>query len=235
MENDNKMIKKVFEFKATKEENGVYTAVITTSNIDRENEVLLANGMDPTEFEKSGTIFYNHDYDLPIAKNLSITKGRGRWTSKFKMAERPEDFEGQFFPDYIKTLIDQKIIKGVSVGFQPLEGRRPTKKDIKDYGEDIRRVITRWKLMEFSIAPLQSNTEAVITSVKSAVNDKTITKEIAENIIPDLYKEEIVEEVEEKEIEHIVIELSPQKKDIKEEVKKHVEIELARRKGQLYI
>lgn len=248
-----KMIKKTFEFECkSTDEAGVYEAVITTSQKDRDNEVLLSTGMDPSDFKKTGTVFYNHDYNLPIGKALEITKGRKRWTAKIKMAERPDGFEGEFFPEYIKTLMDQKIIRGISVGFLVEDSRRPTKKDTEDYGEDVWNIVTRWKLMEVSIVTIPSNINAVITSVKNL----DFPTEIANNIVPETYVKEveemdevdIIEEQEEKqaeinamkkgirdiekETEIVDIELSPAKK---RKIKEKVTIELAKRRGQLYI
>lgn len=218
-ENKNKRYKLLEIKKLEETEDRTYEAVITSSVIDRDNEVLISNGMDPTEFVKTGgTVFYNHNYDLPVGKATDIKKGRNRWTSKFKIADRPEDYQGDFFPDFVATLIDQGIIKGISVGFQVLQERLPTKKDIQDFGKNVRNVISKWKLLEYSVAPLNANTDALITSVKSAVKDNVITKETAKKYFPDIYiKKKINLEFERK-----------------PEIKKLVTIELFKKQGKLY-
>jgi len=56
------------------------------------------------------------------------------------------------------------VIRGVSVGFSEVEGgcRQATKIDKDHFGAAVSRVFSMWKLLEWSIAPLQSNPDALI-------------------------------------------------------------------------
>jgi hypothetical protein len=47
--------------------------------------------------------------------------------------------------------------------------RRATDIDKKKYGEDVKTIYSRWKLLEVSLAPLQANPEALITAVKKGI------------------------------------------------------------------
>jgi len=155
-----------------KEEGGAertFTATITTDQLDRDREVLVPDGMDPTEFRKSPTIFWNHMYDMPVGKALDINKSHSQWVSKAQIAARPKDFQGDFFPDFVWAMVSQNMISGVSVGFEPIEERKPTARDRKEHGDQIRNVVSKWKLLEWSIAPLQSNVGAVITAVSKGL------------------------------------------------------------------
>ncbi len=58
-----------------------------------------------------------------------------------------------------------------------MDSRYPSKKDIETYGGDIKTVYTRWKLLEWSIAPVQSNPEAVVTDIGKALNP-TVAKSL---------------------------------------------------------
>lgn len=220
------MLYKHLNIKTEKDtEDRVYTATITTQSLDRDNEVLLSSGMDSSEFEKTGgTIFFNHNYNQPVGKSLFIKRGQKKWISQFKIADRPADYQGDFFPDFVASLIDQGIIKGVSVGYQTLQERIPTKKDINEFGKGVRNVVSKWKLLEYSIAPLQANAEALI---KNFVDTKKITMEMAKMVLPTI---EI--ELKEKNKDIVEIELQPKMTDI---VKKKVEIQLLKKRGRLYI
>jgi hypothetical protein len=157
-----------------------FTATITAETIDRDREVLLPQGMIATEFNKSPTVFWNHDYNRPVGTCDKLTKLDTSWSAKARIASRPAEMQGEFFPDTVWALIDQGIVKGVSVGFEPIEYRNPTAKDRAKWGESVTRIISKWMLLEWSIAPLQANTDAVITAVGKGL----LTRDVAVKAYP---------------------------------------------------
>lgn len=143
-----------------------FTARITTDSLDRDGEVMIPQGMDATEFEKTGTIFWNHNYDIPVAKAAGkFTRLDGEVLSTAEFAKRPGDYQGEFFPDFARAMVSQGIVGGVSIGFIPVHSRDASNEDRKRFGDGTRRVHTRWKLLEWSIAPVQSNPDAVVVAV----------------------------------------------------------------------
>lgn len=153
----------------------LFTARITKEVLDRDGEVLLPGGMDASEFDQSGAIFFNHDYSKPVAapvgklqKTANDIIGRGRFM------KRVEGDNGDFLPDYVRSFVTTMAREGrsagVSIGFAPLESRAPTKKDREVYGGGITRVFTRWKLLEWSIAPVQANQDAYVTTMGKSLN-----------------------------------------------------------------
>jgi len=149
-----------------------FTAAISTNAVDRDGEVLIPQGMDATEFTKNPVVFYNHNYDRPIAKQVGkFKRGNNEIVATAEFAKRPDDFEGAWFPDEIRGLVNAGVVKGVSVGFQEQEGgtREATKADIENYGDGVRRVFNAWKLLEWSVAPLQSNPNALIQASHKGV------------------------------------------------------------------
>jgi len=175
-------------------------AVISTESIDRDGEVLVSAGMDTTEFDHNPIVFYNHDYAQPVGKVINIRRGKNQIDATIEFAKRPDDFNGSYFPEFVKSLVQQGIVKGVSVGFVPKPGgvRKASKKDREDYGEDVRQVFSKWKLLEVSIAPLPANGQALVTAInKGAVSshdarrwlgyspEKTIVVEVPRHGIAD--------------------------------------------------
>lgn len=154
-------------------------AVISTETIDRDGEVLISQGMDAFEYESNPVVFYNHDYSQPIGKAVDLRRGKGKIEASIEFAKRPDGFEGSFFPEFVESLVDQGIVKGISVGFVPMPGgvRKPSKKDREDYGERVRQVFSKWKLLEISVAPLPANGEALVTAInKGMVNKDAASK-----------------------------------------------------------
>jgi hypothetical protein len=153
----------------------LFTARITKSVLDRDGEVLLPGGMDASEFDVSGGIFWNHDYDRPVAVPVGkMQKNADAVIAKARFMERVEGDNGSFLPDYARSYVTAMAkagrSAGVSVGFIGLDYRNPTKKDREDFGESVTRVYTRWKLLEWSIAPVQANQDAYVTAMGKSLD-----------------------------------------------------------------
>ena len=163
-----------------------FIAKITSDAVDRDREVLLPDGMDATDFEKNPVVFFGHDYTkLPVGKVTSLKRNGDHWLAKVQMAERPEGHDGEWVPDTIFSLIKQGVIRGVSVGFEITSLRdRPTPADREKFGDTVRGVISRWKLMELSIAPLPANQEALIMAVSKGVKAGSIAADTAKRYMP---------------------------------------------------
>ena len=149
-------------------------ATITTETIDRDGEVLISQGMDATEYDKNPVVFYNHDYAQPIGNITEMRRGEGKIDATIEFAKRPEDFKGSYFPEFVESLIDQGVVKGISVGFVPLPGgvRKASAKDKEDYGDEVRQVYSKWKLLEVSVAPLPANATALVSAVRKGIVSK---------------------------------------------------------------
>ena len=148
-----------------------FTARITTDSLDRDGEVLIPGGMDAADYLKNPVVFWNHDYSTPIGTAKKIDKTANGWTAAGVMAARPKDHPeaAEWLPDTIHALMQQGVVRGVSVGFIPTETRKPSKADLEKYGDGLRGVHNRWKLLEFSVTPLPANQDALITTVSKGI------------------------------------------------------------------
>lgn len=146
-------------------------AVISTESIDRDGEVLIAQGMDSSEYDANPVVFYNHDYGQPVGKVTNLRRGRDKVEATIKFAKRPDDFQGSYFPEFVESLVEQGIVKGISVGFVPKPGgvRKASKKDRDSYGDEVQQVYSKWKLLEVSIAPLPANGRALVSAVRKGL------------------------------------------------------------------
>jgi hypothetical protein len=152
---------------------GGFTATVTTEMIDRDGEVVIAQGMNASEYLTNPVLFYNHDYNLPVGKCLSLERRPTSIVADFKFAERPDDFEGPFFPEFVASMVGQGIVRGVSIGYTAENGgiRRATPDDRKRWGDSVHTVFNKWKLMEISVAPMQCNPGALISAVRKGAVD----------------------------------------------------------------
>ena len=80
-------------------------AKLTTVSVDRDGEVLIPQGMNSKEYEKNPVLFYNHDYANPIGTVKRLKRTDDAVIGELKFAKRPDDYEGDFFPQFVETLV----------------------------------------------------------------------------------------------------------------------------------
>jgi len=174
-------LRKQFDVQLTVQDNErAVVAQISTTAVDRDGEVLLSQGCDASDFLKSPTVFFNHDYTQPVGKCVAITRHRDRLEAKTIFATRPADHQGPWLPDTILSLFQQGVIKGFSVGFLPIEGRKPSRLDRDTFGPSVRYVYSKWKMLEYSVAPLPANQQALAIAVSKGM----ISKADADRLFP---------------------------------------------------
>ena len=190
-----------------------FSAIITDDSIDRDKEVLLPSGMNKKDFVKNGIILFNHDPNVPIGTTLSLRRSGNAWKATGRIAEGVQKAED------VWTLIKQNVLKGVSVGFQILERRAPTQEDKTMFGKTVESVISKWKLLEFSVVSVGCNQNALITGCKDLNID-------AKTILGDSYIEEAQEGIDAKNIEVEVSEPIETDVIVEEDVVSTVEAEI---------
>jgi HK97 family phage prohead protease len=176
------------QFEASDDEGAKsFVATISTDSVDRDNEVVLPEGMNSKDFEKNPVVLWNHNPETPIAKAVGLRRKSDRLTAKAVLASRPEDHEGEWFPDTVHSLMKQGVVRGVSIGFLPLPGktRSATKKDRDTFGSEVKRVHAQWKLMEFSVTPTPANQDALIESVSKGLITKACAMSVFGVEIPE--------------------------------------------------
>lgn len=178
------------EIETHKDERAV-THYITTPDIDWGGDVVDPKGMDSSMFDKHKTVFYNHNYDQPIASNM--------WhKSKDEGVLCKTRFGKTLFADDIYTLQTDGIINTWSIGWQPkMKDGKPLKGAI-DFDEDKNILyINKWDLVEYSVAPLAMNPSAldqVKTMVKS-MEAKHLVKDLESHLMIEQFIKEQEKEI----------------------------------------
>ncbi len=152
-----------------------YEFTASTSDIDRDGEVISADGWDLKNFKKNPVIMFAHDYrSLPVGKAprvwVSSTNGVKRLKNTIQFPP-----EGTYeFADIVERLVDTGYLSTESVGFIPKEWQDG------DGEKAPRRTYTKQELLEISIVPVPSNPNAL----RNAVNDGVITTKQLETLSP---------------------------------------------------
>jgi len=162
-------------------------SLITTDALDRDWEVMLPDGGDWSQVQRAGfPVTFAHRYDqLPVGRGLWVKRVRepaNGWLARTHYVERPEAWVGEWFPDAVWHLVRSGALRGKSIGFIPLEVRPPTAQEIsaRPELERCRLVIARWMALEWAVAPVQSNPDALVVAVSTA---KAAGLEIPEAIL----------------------------------------------------
>lgn len=143
---------------------------ITTSDKDWSGDIIVQDNLKKDKFEKYRTVFFNHDYYRPIAKNLWLKRDEKGWLAKTQFAKN------NLFADDIYNLYLEDIIKTWSVGIVVHQTKYDEAVDIL--------YLTETELYEYSSAPLAANFNA-LDRMKSLTKSVEAQKYIEEARIYD--------------------------------------------------
>lgn len=124
---------------------------ITNESVDRDGEVIKADGIDWKHFDKNPVILIDHKYTVASIAGKAIKREK-KGKDTFLDVQLAK---GVPAGELVKTLHEQGMIKGVSIGFMPLE-RNPND----------RSEITKSEALEASFVAIGSNREALIEDQK---------------------------------------------------------------------
>lgn len=150
-------IRKTYE---TKQEDGWWVA--STPAVDRDRDRIEPLGLDLTNYRNNPVIVWAHDYRSP---HSIIGRAAEMQVSDRDFRIKPEWREPASESDpmhIIRSLIDAKLARALSIGFNPLEFAENEKGGV-DY--------TRAEILEISLVPIPANQEALRLAVKALGGD----------------------------------------------------------------
>lgn len=161
-----------------------FVATITTDSVDRDGEVVVPGGMNSRDYERNPVLLYEHDVQKPIGKMLSMKRMDRAIESEFALAPRPDNHVGEWFPDTVASLMEFGALNTMSIGFLGMESRPATKADTEKYGQGVRRVYGKWKLLEVSVVSVPANQDAIVTAVRKGLVTRDAAKAFG-IVVPD--------------------------------------------------
>jgi hypothetical protein len=157
---------------------------ITTEAPDRARDVVVARGMNDSQFQANPIVTLGHSYALPPV-------GRSLWRKRVKAGAPPGGAAGikaktQYPPrpdtwpagaawpsDQVFALVQAGLLQGKSIGFLPLKVHVPDDAEVAAHawGDRVGLVIDEWLLLEYACVSLPANQDALVESVsKGAVH-----------------------------------------------------------------
>lgn len=145
-----------------------YEFVMSDETIDRDGEIIKVDGWDLKNFKKNNILMWGHRHDLPgIGVVGSAVKEDGKLKAKRVRFASSGIYE---LADTVHGLVDDGILKAVSVGYIPKEREYPAQEDDDKSGSKKKKpriVTSKAELYELSIVNVGSNPNA-LRSLKSA-------------------------------------------------------------------
>jgi len=136
---------------------------INTLDVDSYGTVIHPRGVITHRFERNPVVYRDHGWiynEMPIGRCVSLSIQDDKIDATFVLAEGVEP------ADSVRKLLEQEIIRGVSVTFLPIE----MESDKDDDGNDIVH-IRRWELVEFSVVGINSNPATLMHTGTGKTND----------------------------------------------------------------
>ena len=151
------------EVKEFSEADKTFTAVASTETIDRDGDILQANGWQLKNYRKNASFLWSHDaYALPLGKSIRT------WVEDKKLWFQPK-FATEIYPfaDMVWKMYKGKFLRSFSVRFDPIdsEDRELTDEEKRKYGNLFRKpqIFKSQELLEISAVNIPANPDAAKT------------------------------------------------------------------------
>src|SRR5258708_3671670 len=149
---------------------------ISTEHPDRMSEVVIARGMDDSQFRLNPLVTLNHAYWAPPAGNSlwrKVVKDGDRRGIKAKTAypAPPANWTEEIWvPDLAFALVQADLLRGKSIGFLPTKVHIPDAKEMTSNGwKNVALVIDEWILLEYACVYLPAQQNAVVEAVSKTL------------------------------------------------------------------
>ena len=140
--------------------------VLSDETTDRMGDVIVASGWDLKWFRKNPIALFGHDSSFPIGTWADVRVEGRKLRGRLDFAK--EGTSDRI--DELRRLVEQGVLKSVSVGFQPMEAE-PIDKD-RPYGG---QRYMRQALLECSLVSVPANPAALAIAKSLNISDDTIT------------------------------------------------------------
>jgi hypothetical protein len=148
---------------------------ITTESVDRDCEVVVAKGMNDSQFANNPLVTMMHSYSQPpIGRSLWRKRAKDSVAgikAKTQYPTKPDDWTGDCWPpDSAFALVKAGLMQGKSIGFIRLKSHGPSSSEIGQKPDlaNVSRIIDEWLLLEYACTFLPTNQEALVQSVSKS-------------------------------------------------------------------
>jgi hypothetical protein len=151
---------------------------ISSESPDRENEIVMARGMNDSQFAANPLVTMQHCYwSPPVGKSMWRKRAKGSdgtpgIKAKTLYPTKPDGFpEDEWPPDCAFALIQAGMLPGKSIGFITLKSHAPSSHEIAALPNlaTVRRIIDEWLLLEYACVYLPMNPDALVLAASKGI------------------------------------------------------------------
>jgi HK97 family phage prohead protease len=148
----------LLEIKSIDDDERVIEGIATTPSTDRMEDVIEPKG---AVFKLPLPLLWQHDSRDPVGHvfEAKATDAGIKIRARFAKVDAPASLKEEL--DRAWAMVKSKLVRGLSIGFRPLEDPQPIK---GTYGLRY----TKWDWLELSAVTIPANADASITAIKSA-------------------------------------------------------------------
>lgn len=146
------------EFRAVDDEQRIIEGIASSNALDDYDTILEPKG---ATYSLPIPLLWQHQSDIPVGTVTTLSANSKRITFRAQLARITEPGTLKDDVDRAWHAVKYGLVKGVSVGFKPLETAGGT-----SHSDPLRFV--KWVLRELSLVSLPANTDATIQAIRSA-------------------------------------------------------------------
>lgn len=140
--------------------------VLSDATVDRYGDIVEPDGWVLTNFKKNPIALFGHNSNFPIGRWENLRVEDGKLIGKLVLAKRGTSYR----LDEVIELVEQRILRAVSVGFRPLKSE-PMDAD-KPYGPQRYK---KQELLETSVVSVPANPAALAKAKSLNISEETLS------------------------------------------------------------
>ncbi len=152
---------------------GTYEFVASDETVDRYGDVIRASGWELANYRRNPIVLFGHDKSNPVGFAKKVWVEGKKLMARIKLAD-----EGTSpFIDTLRKLVDQKIVRAVSVGFLPTVEPKYIRDEKNDRITGIEYV--GQELLENSLVTVPANPAALSTAKSMGIPEQHLARVFA--------------------------------------------------------
>lgn len=160
-----------------KKDDDVLHFVASDESVDGHGDVIVASGWDLRRYKRNPIVLFGHDHYTPVGYSPKTAVEGKRLVSDIKLAR-----EGTSeFIDTLRKLVDQKIVRSVSVGFKTTRKPEPIWDDENDRILGFKFDGT--ELLEISLVSVPANPNALQLAKSWGTSERTLCRLFSEDAL----------------------------------------------------
>ena len=140
-----------------------YDFVLSTEDVDRHGDIVVQSGLNTKSFEQNPIALFQHDHNAPVGVWSNIRRVGKATVGTFKPVAKGTSRIG----DIARSLLEQGVLKAVSIGFAGVEKTYLEPRGVKYLKSD---------LLEVSLVSVGANPNALMIAKSLSMTDDEIQK-----------------------------------------------------------